>query len=99
MAVFHSRVGTLVVLSNENRTAQRNHPTQEFNNGVVLSAEPLRDNQLFEVKIDRKVIFTVSNFCRFWLQLSLSVRKNYKFPIPPLIEIELSDSLSHSLTE
>ena len=56
MAVFHSRVGSLVVLSNENRTAQRNHPTQEFNNGVVISAEPLRDNQLFEVKIDRKVI-------------------------------------------
>ena len=96
MAVFHSRVGTLVVLSNENRTAQRNHPTQEFNNGVVLSAEPLRDNQLFEVKIDRKVIFTVSNFCRF-----CHLRKNYiyKFPIPSLIEIELSDSLSHSLTE
>lgn len=56
MAVFHSRVGSLVVLSNENRTAQRNHPTQEFNNGVVLGAEPLRDNQLFEVKIDKKVI-------------------------------------------
>ncbi|XP_067658409.1 neuralized-like protein 4 isoform X2 [Haliotis asinina] len=55
MAVFHSRTGTLVTLSNGNRTAQRNHPTQEFNNGVVLSADPLRDNQIFEVKIDKKV--------------------------------------------
>ncbi|KAI0236390.1 Neuralized-like protein 4 [Lamellibrachia satsuma] len=53
--LLKNSVGSLVVLSNENRTAQRNHPTQEFNNGVVLGAEPLRDNQLFEVKIDKKV--------------------------------------------
>ena len=52
---FHSRTGTLVALSNNNKTAQRNHPAQEFNNGVVFSAEPLRDNLLFEVKIDKKV--------------------------------------------
>ncbi|XP_013418958.1 neuralized-like protein 4 [Lingula anatina] len=54
-ASFHSRAGAFITLSNNNRTAQRNHPNQEFNNGVVLSVEPLRDNQLFEVKIDRKV--------------------------------------------
>ncbi|KAL8564482.1 hypothetical protein ACOMHN_017624 [Nucella lapillus] len=52
---FHSKTGALISLSNNNRTAQRNQPTQEFNNGVVLSAEPLRDNQLFEVKIVKKV--------------------------------------------
>ncbi|XP_070207113.1 neuralized-like protein 4 isoform X3 [Littorina saxatilis] len=52
---FHSKTGSLISLSNNNRTAQRNQPTQEFNNGVVLSAEPLRDNQLFEVKIVKKV--------------------------------------------
>jgi neuralized-like protein 4 len=52
---FHSKTGSLISLSNNNRTAQRNQPTQEFNNGVVLSAEPLRDNQLFEVKITKKV--------------------------------------------
>jgi neuralized-like protein 4 len=46
----------MVTLSNNGRTAQRNHPAQEFNNGVVFSLEPLKDNQLFEVKIDRKVI-------------------------------------------
>lgn len=58
---FHSRTGSLISLSNSNRTAQRNQPTQEFNNGVVLSAEPLRDNQLFEVKIVKKVIGNTEN--------------------------------------
>ena len=53
---FHNRTGSLVSLSNGNRTAQRNHPTQEFNNGVVLSSDPLRDDQLLEVKIDKKVL-------------------------------------------
>ncbi|KAK8759132.1 hypothetical protein V5799_003230 [Amblyomma americanum] len=52
---FHPKKGYLVVTSNENRTAQRIHPHQEFNNGIVMSAQPLRDNQLFEVRIDRKV--------------------------------------------
>ncbi|ELT95486.1 hypothetical protein CAPTEDRAFT_101277 [Capitella teleta] len=53
--MFHQRTGSLVALSNENRTAQRKHPVQEFNNGVVLSAEPIKDSQIFEVRIDRKV--------------------------------------------
>ncbi|XP_075745116.1 neuralized E3 ubiquitin protein ligase 4 isoform X3 [Rhipicephalus microplus] len=52
---FHQKKGSLVVTSNENRTAQRIHPHQEFNNGIVMSAQPLRDNQLFEVRIDKKV--------------------------------------------
>jgi len=54
---FHRRSGSMVTVSNNGRTAQRNHPEQEFNNGVVVSAEPIRDNHLFEVKIDRKVLF------------------------------------------
>ncbi|KAL3861342.1 hypothetical protein ACJMK2_007378 [Sinanodonta woodiana] len=52
---FHNRTGTLVTLSDDNRTAQRNYPTQEFNNGVILSNDTLKDNQIFEVKIDKKV--------------------------------------------
>ncbi|XP_077531935.1 neuralized E3 ubiquitin protein ligase 4 isoform X2 [Haemaphysalis longicornis] len=52
---FHQKKGYLVIISNENRTAQRIHPHQEFNNGIVMSAQPLRDNQLFEVRIDKKV--------------------------------------------
>lgn len=54
---FHSRTGSLVTLSNDGQTAQRSHPTQEFNNGVVLSAEALKDDKIFEVKIDKKVVF------------------------------------------
>jgi len=56
-AGFHRRSGSMVTVSNSGRTAQRNHPAQEFNNGVVISAEPMRDNHLFEVKIDRKVSY------------------------------------------
>lgn len=52
---FHDVCGSLVSLSNLNRTATRNHPHQEFNNGLIMSSEPLKDNQLFEVRIDRKV--------------------------------------------
>ncbi|XP_040064057.1 neuralized-like protein 4 [Ixodes scapularis] len=52
---FHQRKGYLVTISNGNRTAQRIHPHQEFNNGIVMSAQPLRDHQLFEVRIDKKV--------------------------------------------
>ncbi|XP_064408911.1 LOW QUALITY PROTEIN: neuralized-like protein 4 [Latimeria chalumnae] len=55
VAELHPRTGRLVSLSNWNRTAQRNQPTQEFNHGLVLSREPLRDGQVFTVRIDRKV--------------------------------------------
>lgn len=46
---FHERVGTLVKLSNNARTAERRRPLDEFNNGVVMTHRPLRDNELFEV--------------------------------------------------
>ena len=46
MASFHSRAGTLVRLSNDCRRASRTNPSQEFNNGVVISADPLNNNQL-----------------------------------------------------
>ena len=55
MASFYTRHGALVQLSNNSRTATRSNPAQEFNNGVVLSADPLKNNQLFEVRIDKKV--------------------------------------------
>ena len=65
MATFCTRTGSLVTLSNACRIARRNHPAQEFNNGVVISAEPLNDNQLFEVKIDKKVnYFAIHN--QYW---------------------------------
>ncbi|XP_063987913.1 neuralized-like protein 4 [Diachasmimorpha longicaudata] len=52
---FHERVGALVKLSNNARTAERRRPLDEFNNGVVMTHRPLRDNELFEIRIDRLV--------------------------------------------
>uniref|UniRef100_A0A672NG69 Neuralized-like protein 4 n=1 Tax=Sinocyclocheilus grahami TaxID=75366 RepID=A0A672NG69_SINGR len=52
---LHPRSGKLIGLSNSNRTAQRNQPVQEFNHGLVLSREPLRDRDVFTVRIDKKV--------------------------------------------
>ncbi|KAK0166865.1 hypothetical protein PV327_004339 [Microctonus hyperodae] len=52
---FHERVGTLVKLSNNARTAERRRPLDEFNNGVVMTHRTLRDNELFEIRIDRLV--------------------------------------------
>lgn len=51
---FHARCGECITLSNNNCTAARN--ISEFNHGLVLSAEPLKDDVLFEVRIDKKVI-------------------------------------------
>lgn len=42
-------------LSNNNRTAERRRPLDEFNNGVVMTHRPLRDSELFEIRIDRLV--------------------------------------------
>lgn len=50
---FHRRCGDRVTLLNENTTAIRNFI--EFNHGLILSAEPIEDDVIFEVCIDRKV--------------------------------------------
>lgn len=52
---FHDRKGSLIKLSNNNRTSERRRPYDEFNNGVVMTHRPLRDNELFEIRIDRLV--------------------------------------------
>lgn len=52
---FHDRCGSLVKLSNGNRTAERRRPLDEFNNGVVMTQRSLRDSELFEIRIDRLV--------------------------------------------
>ena len=52
---FHEHKGALVKLSNNNRTAERKRPFDEFNNGVVMTHRPLQDNELFEIRIDRLV--------------------------------------------
>lgn len=55
MAYFHYRCGERITLINENTTAIRND--SEFDHGLVISAEPLMNDVLFEVIIDRKVTF------------------------------------------
>lgn len=50
---FHRRCGSRVLLTNSNTTARRS--ANDFNHGLVLSAEPINDDQLFEVRIDEKV--------------------------------------------
>ncbi|XP_043229650.1 neuralized-like protein 4 isoform X2 [Amphibalanus amphitrite] len=52
---FHSRHGSLVLLTAQERSAERRRPLDEFNNGVVLTHRPLRDDELFEIRIDRLV--------------------------------------------
>lgn len=52
---FHVRCGSLVHLSANNRSAERRRPLDEFNNGVVMTHRPLRDNELFEIRIDKLV--------------------------------------------
>ncbi|KAI0243224.1 SPRY domain-containing SOCS box protein 2 [Lamellibrachia satsuma] len=50
--VFHSEVGANIQLSNGRRTATR---VRGHNNGVVMSNRPLKDNEYFEVKLDKIV--------------------------------------------
>lgn len=47
--VFHEKCGSLIKLSNSRRTAERRRPLDEFNNGVVMTNRPLRNDELFEV--------------------------------------------------
>ncbi|XP_067643777.1 neuralized-like protein 4 isoform X2 [Eurosta solidaginis] len=52
---FHTRCGSLVKLSPNCRCAERRRPLDEFNNGVVMTHRPLKDNELFEIRIDKLV--------------------------------------------
>ena len=52
---FHERCGTLVKLTNNGRTAERQRPLDEFNNGVVMTARPLRSDERFEVSFSSPV--------------------------------------------
>lgn len=56
MSYFHYRCGERITLTNDNCTAIRNET--EFDHGLVISAEPLLNDVLFEIKIDKKVVIT-----------------------------------------
>ena len=51
LITFHERCGTLVKLTNNGRTAERQRPLDEFNNGVVMTARPLHNDERFEVSL------------------------------------------------
>ncbi|XP_053789184.1 neuralized-like protein 4, partial [Vidua chalybeata] len=53
--LFHPNCGQKAAVVNEGRTALRPHATDDFNHGVVLSARPLGDNELFQVRLDKMV--------------------------------------------
>lgn len=57
MAYFHYRCGERITLLNDNCTAVRSD--SDFDNGLVITAEPLVSDVLFEIKIDRKVILSL----------------------------------------
>lgn len=63
---FHHKTGTMVTLTNGEKTACRNNPYQEFNNGLVMSSEPLLDDQIFEVRIDKQVRYLLTIFAAFF---------------------------------
>ncbi|XP_057296500.1 neuralized-like protein 4 isoform X2 [Hydractinia symbiolongicarpus] len=50
---FHPRCGLFVRVINEGKTALRPNAFSEFNNAITLTNRPLKDNELFEVKLDR----------------------------------------------
>ncbi|XP_053624877.1 neuralized-like protein 4 isoform X2 [Plodia interpunctella] len=52
---FHPRCGILVKLSNNNKSAERARPLDDYNNGVVMTHRPLYDCELFEIRIDTLV--------------------------------------------
>ncbi|GFR92101.1 neuralized-like protein 4 [Elysia marginata] len=52
---FHDKCGNLVKLSNSRRSAERRRPLDEFNNGVVMTNRPVKDFEIFEIRLDRLV--------------------------------------------
>lgn len=52
---FHPNCGTHAQVINNGRTAHRPNAVDDFNNGVVLTARPLKTGELFEIRLDRVV--------------------------------------------
>ena len=52
---FNDKHGSLIKLSGRKQTAERMHAMDEFNNGVVMTNRPLRNNEMFEVSKERVV--------------------------------------------
>ena len=68
---FHERLGNLVKLSNNARTAERKRPLDEFNNGVIMTHRPLRDNELFDVNKRVKFYKLIHFYTNIFLQIRI----------------------------
>lgn len=72
--VFHEKCGGLVKLTNGRRTAERTRPLDEFNNGVVMTNRPLKDDEIFEVCFIKftfgyfidKITYKMLSFCVYF---------------------------------
>ena len=53
--LFHHLHGTNSSILNNGQTAMRPNATGEFNDAIVISNRPLKDNELFEVLIEKMV--------------------------------------------
>lgn len=74
---FSQRHGRLVRLSDGARTAERLHPLQEFNNGVVLTDRPLQLGRPLEFCLDR----VVNKWCGS-LELGITRYSADSLPLP-----------------
>lgn len=54
MQRFHTRCGRRITFSNDHRTATRS--MRDFSHALVFSSEPLINDILFEVVIEKKVL-------------------------------------------
>jgi neuralized-like protein 4 len=52
---FHHLHGRNASITRQGKTAARPNARGEFNDAIVMSNRPLRDNELFDVVIDRMV--------------------------------------------
>lgn len=52
---FHLVHGQNAVIVNNGRTATRPNATGEFNDAIIMSNRPLKDNELFEIIIEKMV--------------------------------------------
>ena len=52
---FHQRHGRNAILSAGGRTASRSSNSGEFNEAVVASSRPLRDDELFEIRVEKMI--------------------------------------------
>ncbi|XP_070553384.1 neuralized-like protein 4 isoform X2 [Ptychodera flava] len=52
---FHPRCGDNVDVMHGGRVARRREPRENFNDGVVLTRQPLKNNVRFQVRLDTKI--------------------------------------------